>query len=108
MADVFQNRLNSSLAQSSESQANQVDVPENRRFIGFDGYRRAMDCLRPGDVVIMATPPAFRWVHFAYAIEKRVNVFMEKPITVDGPSTRNACSPWASSRNGPTSRSASA
>src|SRR5262249_11054642 len=25
---------------------------------------------------------------FAYAIEKGVNVFMEKPITVDGPSTR--------------------
>ena len=33
----------------------------------------------------MATPPAFRWVHFAYAIQKGLNVFMEKPITVDGP-----------------------
>src|SRR5438094_6994439 len=47
-----------------------------------------MDCLRPGDVVILATPPAFRWVHFTYAIQKGLNVFMEKPISVDGPSTR--------------------
>jgi hypothetical protein len=29
-----------------------------------------MDCLKPGDVAIFATPPAFRWVHFAYAIQK--------------------------------------
>ena len=47
-----------------------------------------MDCLKPGDVVILATPPAFRWVHFTYAIEKGLNVFMEKPVTVDGPTTR--------------------
>lgn len=64
------------------------DVPEDRRFVGFDAYRRAMDCLRPGDIVILATPPAFRWVHLKYAIEKGLNVFMEKPLCVDGPSGR--------------------
>ena len=63
-------------------------MPEDRRFIGFDAYRKAIDCLGPGDVAIFATPPAFRWVHFGYAIEKGVNVFMEKPVTVDGPTTR--------------------
>ena len=63
-------------------------MPEERRFVGFDGYKQAMDCLKPGDVVILATPPAFRWVHFTYAIDKGVNVFMEKPVTVDGPTTR--------------------
>jgi predicted dehydrogenase len=47
-----------------------------------------MDCLRPGDVVILATPVAFRWVHFRYAIQKGINVFMEKPVTVEGPTTR--------------------
>ncbi len=35
--------------------------------------------------MILATPPAFRWVHFTYAIEKGLNVFMEKPVCVDGP-----------------------
>ncbi len=90
MADVFDNNLNTSLRniQGDGERARQVDVPETRRFIGFDGYRRAMDTLRPGDIVILATPPAFRWVQFTYAIEKGLNVFMEKPITVDGPSTR--------------------
>jgi len=39
-------------------------------------------------VAIFATPPAFRWVHFTYAIKKGLNVFMEKPVTVDGPTTR--------------------
>ena len=63
-------------------------MPEDRRFIGFDAYKKAMDCLSPGDIVILATPPAFRWVHFTYAIEKGLNVFMEKPVAVDAPSAR--------------------
>ena len=62
-------------------------MPEDRRFVGFDGYQKAMDCLRPGDVVILATPPVFRWVHFKYAIDKGLNVFMEKPVSVDAPTS---------------------
>ena len=88
MADVFKKKLADSHKNLTNKFGDQVDVPEDRQFIGFDGYKQAMDCLRPGDVVIMATPPAFRWVQFAYAIEKGLNVFMEKPTTVDGPSTR--------------------
>ena len=41
--------------------------PEDRKFLGFDAYKQAMDCLKPGDVAIFATPLAFRWVDFAYA-----------------------------------------
>ena len=88
MADVFEDRLARSYKGLTEKHAEQVDVPEDRKFIGFDAYKKAMDCLDAGDVAIFATPPAFRWVHFGYAIEKGLNVFMEKPITVDGPSTR--------------------
>ncbi len=88
MADVFQNRLDGSHAALARDFAKQIDVPPDRRFLGFDAYRKAMDCSRPGDVVILTTPCAFRGVHFAYAIEKGLNVFMEKPTTVDGPSTR--------------------
>jgi len=88
MADVFPNRLTGSHANLQRQFNRQVEVPEGRRYIGFDAYRRAMDSLRAGDVVILTTPPAFRWVHFTYAIQKGLNVFMEKPITVDGPSTR--------------------
>ncbi|MFN4260956.1 MAG: Gfo/Idh/MocA family protein [Gemmataceae bacterium] len=88
MADVFPQRLSSSLKGVTQSFPKQVDVPTERQFIGFDAYQKAMDCLRPGDVVILTTPPAFRWPHFDYAIQKGIHVFMEKPTTVDGPSTR--------------------
>ena len=88
MADVFQSRLDRSYKNLQRGRRDKVDVPEDRRFIGFDAYKKAMDCLDPGDVAIFATPPAFRWVHFTYAIKKGLNVFMEKPVTVDGPTTR--------------------
>ena len=88
MADVFPERLSTSYSTLKKLYDKQVDVPIERQFIGFDGYKQAMDALKPGDVVILTTPPAFRWVHFTYAIEKGLNVFMEKPVTVDGPTTR--------------------
>src|SRR5438046_518677 len=47
-----------------------------------------MDCLKPGDIAIFTTPLAFRWVHFTYAIEKRLHVYMEQPLTADGPTSR--------------------
>src|SRR5688572_17224687 len=90
MADAFESKLKNSFGGLSRNPevSTLVDVPEERRFLGFDAYKKAMDCLKPGDVVILATPPAFRWVHFTYAIEKGLNVFMEKPVTVDGPGSR--------------------
>jgi len=88
MADVFEDRLSSSFHGLKARHDAQVDVPQDRKFIGFDAYKKAMDSLRPGDVAILATPPAFRWVQFTYAIAKGINVFMEKPICVDGPSGR--------------------
>jgi len=103
MADVFAERLNRShdaLASAATKVAgsadqwvmgfkpSQVDVTPERMFLGFDAYQKAMDCLKPGDVVILTTPVAFRWVHFTYAIARGLNVFMEKPVSVDGPTTR--------------------
>jgi predicted dehydrogenase len=99
MADVFPDRLESSLKSLTQEMrgydrvgsagfGDRIDVPPERRFIGFDGYRKALDCLRPGDIAIFTTPPAFRWVHFGYAVEKGVNVFMEKPLAADGPTAR--------------------
>lgn len=88
MADVFENRLSSSYAKLKEGFPNKVDVPKDRQFVSFDGYKKAMDTLRPGDVAILTSPPAFRWVMFKYAIEKGLNVFMEKPVTVDGPTSK--------------------
>ena len=51
MADVFENKLKTSYnsLKGDEKVGSMVDVPEDRRFIGFDGYKKAMDCLKPGD-----------------------------------------------------------
>lgn len=89
MADVFDHRLKSSYeALKREKVGSSVEVPEDHKFIGFDAYQKAMDCLKPGDIAIFATPLAFRWVHFGYAIQKGLNVFMEKPLTADGPTSK--------------------
>jgi predicted dehydrogenase len=88
MADVFENKLKGSYKNLQERFSPQMDVPADRQFLGFDAYKKAMDCLKPGDVVLLTTPPAFRWPMFRYAIDKGLNVFMEKPVTVDGPTSK--------------------
>jgi hypothetical protein len=67
LGDVFQNRVRRCHEELKQQHPTQVDAPEDRRFVGFDAYKNAMDCLKPGDVAVFASPPAFRWVHFTYA-----------------------------------------
>ncbi len=66
-----------------------IDLTDDRVFSGFDGYRKAIDCLSPGDQVVIATTPGFRPYHYRYAIEKGVHVFMEKPLFTDAPGFRH-------------------
>ena len=88
MADVFQHRLEGSLKNLSQKFTSQVFVPPERQFLGLDGFKKAIDALDKGDVVILATPPGFRPLHFEYAVQKGVNVFMEKSFAVDAPGIR--------------------
>ena len=88
MADLFEPRLRGSLNTLANGFAERVDVPQERQFLGFDAYRKAIDSLRPGDIVVLTTHAAFRPLHFEYAVQKGVNVFMEKSFAVDGPAAR--------------------
>ncbi len=88
MSDAFKDRIDSSYNALQQQMGDKVDVPDDRKFVGLDSYKGAMDCLKPGDVAIFATPLAFRWVHFDYAVKKGLNSFMEKPLTADGPTSR--------------------
>ena len=88
MADVFENRLKSSVGSLKRQFASKMDVPPDRQFIGFDAFKKAMDCLKPGDVAIFATPPAFRGIHFSYAIAKRLNVVQAIDHAFFGPAFR--------------------
>jgi predicted dehydrogenase len=60
-----------------------LDVPPERRFIGFEAFRQVIDS--GVDLVILTTPPAFRPAQFRYAVERGVHVFCEKPMAVDVP-----------------------
>lgn len=82
MADAFGDRLENSLKNIQEHFEGKktIAVKEKNRFIGFDGYKKAMDM---ADVVILATPPGFRPYHFEYAIQNDKHVFMEKPLATD-------------------------
>ena len=84
MADILPNRLEGSHKRLSKAFPDMVDVPPERQFVGFDAYKKAIDCLRPGiDVALLTTYPAFRCVHLDYAVAKGVNVFMEKSFATD-------------------------
>ena len=88
MADIFEDRLTRSYKALSEQFSQRIDVPAERRFVGFDAYRKAVDCLRPGDVMIQATHSVFRPPHLEYAIKKGVNIFMEKSFAPDPGGTK--------------------
>ena len=84
-ADAFADRLDSALKGLAHPQSGvgeRVAVDPDHRFVGFDGYQKVIDS--DVDLVILATPPHFRPEHFEYAVSKGRNVFMEKPVAVDG------------------------
>ena len=83
MADLVKAKMESSQKALLKRFPDQVEVSEDRKFAGFDGYRKAIDSLRPGDVA-MCTPRAYiRPLHVEYAIRWGINVFMEKPFASD-------------------------
>ncbi|MFV1964820.1 MAG: Gfo/Idh/MocA family protein [Pirellulaceae bacterium] len=83
MADIQENRLKGSHKALSDKFGDKVDVPPERQFVGFDAYRKAIDCLLPGDIAMLTTHAGFRRVHLDYAVDKGMNVFMEKSFAPD-------------------------
>jgi predicted dehydrogenase len=83
MADAFKDRLDDAYKEITSDDANvkaKVDVPEERKFVGFDAYKKAIPF---ADVVILATPPGFRPIHFEEAVKQNKHIFMEKPVATD-------------------------
>ena len=87
MCDAFQDRIDKSLKGISDAvDASKIDVPAERQYAGFDGYKKAIaDC----DVVILTTPPGFRPMHFAEAVKQGKQIFMEKPLATDAAGIRS-------------------
>jgi myo-inositol 2-dehydrogenase / D-chiro-inositol 1-dehydrogenase len=88
MADVFKDRLDGSFRELSSDEAlrARMDVPDDRKFVGFDAYQKALDA--GPDLVILSTPPGFRPIHFEAAVKANKHVFMEKPVATDAVGVR--------------------
>jgi predicted dehydrogenase len=81
MADAFRDRIDKSYTPIMDKYGSaKVDVPEERKFVGFEGYKEA---IKLADVVILASPPGFRPDHFEEAVKQGKQVFMEKPVAID-------------------------
>ncbi len=89
MADAFRDRLDDAYksitgdlteAGISGDIKKLIDVPEERKFVGFDAYKNAIAL---ADVVILTTPPGFRPIHFEEAVKQGKHIFMEKPVATD-------------------------
>ncbi len=73
VGDAFKNQ--------ADATGNHFGVAAERCFGGYDNYQKviATDC----EYVLMATPPSFRPLHFAAAVEAGKHCFIEKPVAVD-------------------------
>lgn len=85
LADAFPDNVEGAYESLKKQFGDRVDVPQERRFNGFEAYKSAIDA---ADVVLLCTPPGFRPSHFEYAVAQGKHVFMEKPVAVDGPGIR--------------------
>jgi predicted dehydrogenase len=85
VADAFRDRAESAVSEFRQRYSDKVDLPADRIYDGFEGYRAAIDA---ADVVILTTTPGFRPQHFEYAVEQGKHVFMEKPVATDAPGIR--------------------
>jgi myo-inositol 2-dehydrogenase/D-chiro-inositol 1-dehydrogenase len=85
MADVFEDRLESSLKSLQGKHKEKIEVDADSKFIGFDGYKKA---IAMADVVILATPPGFRPMQFEEAVRQGKHIFTEKPVATDAPGVR--------------------
>ena len=84
LGDTFKDRVDEVV---NTLQKRNISVPEDKRFYGLDAYQKVTDS--DVDILIIATPPFFRPLHFKYAIEKGKHVFLEKPLFVDAAGYRS-------------------
>lgn len=86
VADAFEDNAKNKLKDLKNQFGDKVDVKDDHVFSGFDAYKQAIDC--GIDLILIATPPGFRPIHFEYAVQQNKHVFMEKPLATDAEGVR--------------------
>ncbi len=86
LADVFGDQIQAAYRQLKGRHGQRADVARAGRFAGLDGYRHLLGAEL--DLVVLATPPGFRPVHFEAVVAAGKHVFMEMPLAVDAVGVR--------------------
>ncbi len=86
MGDIFADRMQQSYRSLQSKHKDKIDVTDDTKFVGLDAYKRVLDT--KCDLVILATPPGFRPLHFEAAVEAGKHIFAEKPVATDAPGVR--------------------
>src|ERR1035437_6462566 len=87
MGDAFEDQLQKSLQNLQKQHPDKVKVTPEKCFVGLDAYQKVIDS--GVDVVLLATPPGFRPVHFKAAVDAGKHIFCEKPVATDPPGIRS-------------------
>ena len=75
------------LGSGSAAIAAKIKVTDSTCFTGFDAYQKVLGA--GVDLVILATPPGFRPMHLAAAVDAGKHIFAEKPVAVDAAGVRS-------------------
>lgn len=81
VADIFDERMERSLASLQKGRQAQVQVDKDHRFVGFDGWRNVIDS--DTDVVLMACASKFHPMYTKAVLDAGKHVFCEKPHAID-------------------------
>ena len=79
LKDMFKEKVDASAKQLKGAPG--FKLSDDNVFTGFDAYKKVLQT--SADLVLFATPPGFRPMHFAAAVEAGKHVFLEKPCAVD-------------------------
>jgi predicted dehydrogenase len=84
LADISEARMEECLRKSQAlppEMSSRFKVDVEHRFVGQEAYKKliASDI----DIVMLATPPAYRPLHFEAAVEAKKHIFCEKPFGTD-------------------------
>lgn len=80
VCDFFKSRARAKRDHLKKRRPQQVDVPDDHLFDGFDGYEKVIPLV---DVVLIANAAKFHPFHARAALEAGKHVFVEKPHGID-------------------------
>src|SRR4051812_18800507 len=86
VADAFKDQADRAVQNLKNEHGDKVEVPQDRVFVGFDAYKKVIEA--GPDMLVIATPPGFRPIHFEAAVKANKHVFMEKPVATDAVGVR--------------------